>query len=401
MITSHSVSRREFLATATCALAATHAHSEAEVDFSSVHAAVDAHMEKLGIPGGQIAIGRGNRILFSRALGLADESKKLPVQTQTLFRIASISKPLTAAAIFTFIEEGALSLDTKVLDVLKPNIFLPAGREADSRLKGITIRQLLQHTAGWDRDKSGDPMFQSAQIAKALGIAGPPTPSEVIREALGRSLDSAPGTRFVYSNFGYCILGRILEKLAAKPYEEIVRDRVLRPAGVTRARIGSTLTQAEGETRYFMQDSSNNAKSVFPELPGRVPWPYGGFCLETMDSHGGWLAAAEDIVRFATSLDDIGGRSPFKKRETFEAMIAPPPGVDQVRYYACGLSVRRRGKNAALSHDGSLPGSSTFFSLRADGFTWAAFFNMRDESGGRDGQIVDAIDRALDAALRQ
>lgn len=392
-------SRRQFIATATCALAAP-AWAD-ELDFTPLHVAVGEHIDKLGIPGGQIAVGRGNRIIFSRALGLADGRKKVEVKTQTLFRIASISKSLTAVAVLGFVEEGALSLDAKMLDVLKPDIFLPVGVSVDPRLKEITIRHLLQHTAGWDRDKSGDPMFQSTQIAKALGIGGPPNTREVVREVLGRPLDSAPGERYVYSNFGYCVLGRILEKVATKPYEEIIKERVLRPAGVTRPQLGSTLTPAEDETRYFMRENDGEARSVFPEQPGRVPWPYGGFCLEMMDAHGGWLATAEDIVRFATSLDDIGGRSPFKKRETYDAMIAPPPGAENDRYYGCGFSIRRRGKGAALSHDGSLPGTSTFFSRRADGTAWAALFNMRDEGGNRDGLIVAAIDKALDEVFRR
>ena len=398
-MTQTCVSRREFLAIATCAVAAA-AHAE-EPDFTPVHVAVGEHMDKLGIPGGQIAVGRGNRVLFSRALGNSDAARKVATKTQTLFRIASISKSLTAVAIFSYIEEGALSLDTKMLDVLKPGIFLPEGRQMDSRLKEVTIHQLLQHTAGWDREKSGDPMFQSREIAKALGIGGPPNTREVVREVLGRPLDFAPGERFAYSNFGYCVLGRILEKLATKPYDEIIKERVLRPAGVTRPQLGATLTPEEDETRYFMRANDGEARSVFPELPGRVPWPYGGFCLEMMDSHGGWIAAAEDIVRFATSLDDIGGRSPFKKRETYEAMIAPPPGIEEERYYACGFNVRKRGKNFALSHDGSLAGSSTFFSRRSDGIAWAAFFNMRDEGGDRDKLVVAAIEAAIDEVFRR
>ncbi len=392
--------RREFVATVACALAATSVRG-AEPDFIPLHVAVGEHMEKLGIPGGQIAVGRGNRMLFSRAIGMADGLKKTPVKRQTLFRIASISKSLTAVAVLGAVEEGALSLDDKMLEVLKPGIFVPAGVAVDSQLKEITIRHLLQHTAGWDRGKSGDPMFQSTQIAKALGIGGPPTTREVVREVLGRPLDTAPGARYVYSNFGYCVLGRVLEKIYAKPYDEIIKVRVLRPMGVTRPQLGSTLTPAEDETRYFMRQNDGEARSVFPESPGRVPWPYGGFCLEMMDSHGGWLAAGEDIVRFATSLDDIGGRSPFKKRETYEAMIAPPPGVEKADYYACGFVIRRSGKRVAMSHDGSLPGTSSFFKRRADGLAWAALFNMRDEGGTRDGAIVEAIDRALDEVFRR
>lgn len=349
-------------------------------------------MAALEIPGGQVAVGRGGAILFSRGFGLADREKSIAVQPRTLFRIASISKPLTAVAVLTLVEDGALSLDGKMLDVLKPDIFLPTGREVDGRLKDITIRHLLQHTGGWDRDKSGDPMFQSGQIAKTLGIAAPPATRDVIREVLGRPLDSAPGERYAYSNFGFCVLGRIIEKLTGKPYEQFVRERVL--LGIAGPRLGATVTQAEGEARYYMNGDGQTGRPVFPNLPDRVPWPYGGFCLEMMDSHGGWISSAEDIVRFAMSLDDIGGRSPFKKRETWDALIAPPPSAKGQRYYGCGFSVRRSDEGASISHDGSLPGTATYLWRRADGLTWAVFFNQRSE-GKRDGAIVDAMLKAL------
>ena len=243
-------------------------------------------------------------------------------------------------------------LDSKMLEVLKPAIFLPEGREADARLGEITIRHLLQHTAGWNRDKSGDPMFQSRKIARALGIASPPAPVDVIREVLGRPLDDPPGTRYVYSNFGYCLLGRIVEKLSGQPYERLVQERVLRPAGISGPKLGATLRQANGEARYYMSEESpddTTEKPVFPGLPNQVPGPYGAWCLESMDAHGGWISCAADMVRFAMSLDAIGTTSPFRRKETYETISAPAPGAPGHNdkgdalpaSYGCGFFVRR------------------------------------------------------------
>jgi N-acyl-D-amino-acid deacylase len=398
-------SRRQFLFT-TSALFAPGIFSAAEEqspDTAALSAEMDAYMAKRKIAGGQFALGKGGKVIFSKGFGLADRDKNVSVQPSTLFRIASVSKPLTGVATLCLIEDGVLSLDTKMLDALKTEIVVPEGKQRDPRLGDITIRHLLQHTAGWDRDKSGDPMFQSRQIAKTLGVSCPPGPRDIIREVLGRPLDTAPGEKYAYSNFGYCVLGRIIEDHSGEKYEAFVKKRVLAPAGVTAPKLGATLTQAENEARYYMPEGDDReGRSLFPDTPERVPSPYGAWCLEAMDAHGGWISSAEDMVKFAMSLDDVGGKSPFKKRETWDALIAPPPGAvghdkegkPLERSYGCGFTIRRKEKGTGLDHNGSLPGTTTTLYRRADGLTWAAFFNQR--GGGKDDSIIAALNGVLD-----
>ena len=79
--------------------------------------------------------------------------------------------------------------------------------------KRITTRHLLQHTGGWDRDKSFDPMFRPREISRTLGVASPPGPRDILRYRLGQPFEFDPGTRYAYSNFGYCVLGRVIEKV--------------------------------------------------------------------------------------------------------------------------------------------------------------------------------------------
>jgi N-acyl-D-amino-acid deacylase len=230
----------------------------------------------------------------------------------------------------------------------------------------------------------------------------------VIREVLGRPLDDAPGSHYAYSNFGYCLLGRIIERLGGVGYEKFVQERVLAPAGIRGPKLGATLRRAEREAKYYMAESAGDdafGTPVFPDLPDKVPSPYGAWCLESMDAHGGWIASAADTVRFAMSLDAIGTTSPFQKRETWDRLIEPPPGPPGhdaegrplPASYGCGFFVRRGGKGATLSHSGSLPGTTTYLWKRADGVCWAVFFNQREDSGPRDGAIVDPINKALDS----
>jgi N-acyl-D-amino-acid deacylase len=293
-----------------------------------------------------------------------------------------------------------------MLDVLKVTPFLPTGRSMDPRMKDVTVRHLLQHTGGWNRDKSGDVMFQSLRIAKTLGIASPPSARDVIREVLSRPLDFDPGSRYVYSNFDYCILGRIIEDLSGEAYGPYVQKHVLDPAHISGPRLGATLTQAEGEARYYAVNADKSAvkaPSVFPHLPAEVPVPYGSWSLEQMDSHGGWIAPAEDLVRFIMSLDDFGRTSPFKQRATFDAMLAPAPGAPGhdkdgkplEKSYACGFRTLRGKDGVGITHTGSLTGTSTVLMRRADGWCWAVFLNQRPPEKARSTIVAD-IEKVFD-----
>ncbi|MCH7729640.1 MAG: beta-lactamase family protein, partial [Planctomycetes bacterium] len=205
------------------------------------------------IPGAALAVAKDGRLMYSRGFGYADVEKKQRVEPDSLFRIASISKPITAIAIMRLVDEGRLKLDDRVFDLLSYKPHLPNGSEIDPRLKKITIRHLLQHTAGWDRDVSIDPMFHSTEIAHSLGVPTPAKPDDIIRFMMGWELDFDPGTRYAYSNFGYCLLGRVIEKITKEDYEEHVRNTVLAPIGVHSTRIGKTLREgrANNEVCYY------------------------------------------------------------------------------------------------------------------------------------------------------
>ena len=148
----------------------------------------------------------------------------------------------------------------------------------------------------------------------------------------------------------------------------------------------------------------SNPLVVFPATKNKVPWPYGGFHLEAMDSHGGWTASAVDLARFAAALDDPQ-RSPVLKAGTLQTMYTPPlapvsrtpDGKMKPSYYGCGWSVRPVGRagKANYWHNGSLPGTFTLLVRRSDGLSWAALFNQRS-NGSRevDGEIDPALHRA-------
>jgi N-acyl-D-amino-acid deacylase len=348
------------------------------------------------------------RLVYARGYGWADREAEEAAQAQSLFRIASLSKPITAVAVLRLVEAGKLDLDAPAFASVEVEPFLRPGTEPDGRLRKITIRQLLQHTGGWDREKSGDPMFRAVEIAEALSEPPPADAVEVIRYMLGQPLDFDPGASHAYSNFGYCVLGRVIERATGLSYETAVREGVLAPINIRQMRLGASLPsgRAPGEVRYYTAKNSP-ASSVFPGEPRKVPWPYGGFHLEAMDAHGGWLASAVDLARFAAALDQPD-HSPLLRPESYRMMYAPPPapvarkpdGAVESVYYGCGWlvrTVRDQGK-ANYWHTGSLPGTFSLLVRRWDGLSWAALFNQRSERRSDPDTAIDlALHRAADA----
>ena len=164
-------------------------------------------------------------------------------------------------------------------------------------------------------------------------------------------------TEYLHSNFGYCVLGRVIEKLTAKTYEEAVQERILRPCGISSMRIGgNTLAErAEREVVYYDQDG---------EDPYRMN-------VRRMDSHGGWLATPTDLVRFLVRVDGFPTKPDILKPDTLQTMTtasAASPG------YAKGWCVN---KYHNWWHMGSLPGTITVMVRTSGQFCWAALTNTR------------------------
>ena len=343
-------------------------------------------MERHRIPGAAVAVTNGGKLMFAKGFGYADIATGEPVKPKSLFRIASISKPITAVAVLQLMEQKKLSLEDKVFDILDyEEEIKQAGDEFDPRQREITIKHLLEHRGGWDRDKSFDAMFQSVKFAKGLDQPCPAKPDVVIRAMLRQKLDFDPGERYAYSNFGYCLLGRVIEKLTGQTYEDYVKQHVLAPLGIHTMRIGQTHLEGRctDEVRYYFPGT---AESVFEaDLGQKVPWPYGGWYLEAMDSHGGWIASAVDLARFASAFDDPE-HCKILKPESIKLMHLRPPGragyeedgQPSETYYSLGWLNRPVGEGKTNHwHTGSLAGTATLLIRRHDGKNFIALFNTR------------------------
>lgn len=357
-------------------------------------------MRKYAIPGGAVAVLRDGRLVYARGFGYADVEKEVPVQPDALFRIASVSKPITGVAIMKLVEDGKLALDDRVAPFIAHLTPAP-GATVDPRWEQVTVRQLLNHTGGWDRDKPGgfDPMFRPAIAAAAVGAPAPASAETVIRYMKGMPFDFNPGEKHVYSNFGYAILGRVIERASGMPYEDYVRARVLQPVGATRTRLGRTrLTDAlPDEVKYYLPGepglgmTAPLVPSVFPG-GGTAPVNYGGFYVEAMDSHGGWVSSAVDLLRFLAGVDGRAGRPDILSAGLVAAMTSNgfPVCANGACSYAAGWMIRPTQGDANWWHGGSLPGTTTLLVRSYHGFAWVALFNARAGT---------SFDGELDAAL--
>lgn len=383
----------------------------ADPNLVSFDQAVLRYMAQHGIPGGALAVVKDGRLVLARGYGYADLERKELVQPTSLFRLASVSKPVTALAIMTLVRDGKLDLDSPAFPLLGWTPFLKPGASEDPRLRRITVRQLLHHSGGFDRDRSGDPMFQHFLIAQDMGIPSPPDHRSLIRWVMGRPLDFDPGSREAYSNFGYCVLGRVIEKVTGMSYEAYVKKAVLAPLGITRMRIGRGRPEerAPGEVRYYDRNTTPVRAYDSGSKERLAPLPYAFASPQTLDAHGGWIGSAVDLARLAAGLD-APRKKPLLDARTTALMYErpePPVGLDADGkpapvYYACGWLVRPVGADgkANLWHNGSMPGTFSLLVRRYDGLSWAVLFNERvDETGPAD-SIDAALHRAADAVQR-
>ncbi len=317
---------------------------------AAMSALARAFMDKYAVPAFSIAIGHGGAIIYQDAFGWADRETDEAVTPHHLFRIASVSKTITSVAIFTLIESGRIALTDTVFG---PNAVTGTDYGRPPYHPGvdqITIEHLLTHTGGGWSNAASDPMFENLSMNHA----------ELIQWTLRtRPLDHPPGQNYAYSNFGYCVLGRVIEKITHQSYADYARAAVLNRCGVTDMTIaGNTLAQRQrGEVRYYGQGGN----------------PY-GMNVTRMDSHGGWIAAPADLVQFFMHVDGFPAPPNILKPDTIQTMTTAS-AVNAG--YAKGWEVNKANN---WWHNGFIPGTSTIAVRTHSGFCWAAFTNTRASS---------------------
>jgi len=344
-------------------------------------------LKKWEIPGASIAIVNKGKLVFSRAYGYADKGNKVKTQPDSLFRICSVSKVISSAAILKLVQDGKLTLETKVFPIL--NLPIPADRskKPDPRIFSITVRQLLEGTGGWDRRSLGDPMFNPLVVAAATEYSTSlkPTTMSIIKYEFARKLDFSPGTRFCYSNFEYAVLGELIHRITGQKYSDYVREKLMAPMGITRFYPGKTREPAEGEVAYYACQGEILGPSVFPNLRGPLPLEYGGdFCLEAMTADCGWVGSTIDTAKFVSNVfGDSGPKlQPFSPALVQQMVLRPniPFWQNKEAYFALGWEIENANTKDKLveKKEGCLPGSEALVTHHSqDGTTIVVAYNSR------------------------
>jgi len=318
----------------------------------------------------QFIAGTSDKIILSINFGFEDykvwnKSVSCKPDNNTLFRIASVSKTITAAAILGMVSKGILKLDTKLVNIMKDI------KPYDKRVNNITIRDLLRHSAGWDTSLGitstpttkhffpetittlapFDPQYDSLKFLDSV------TNTDIITFMMQFPLNYEPGTRYVYSNFGYNILGRIIELLSGVSYEEYILKNILNHVKPGTAFIGNTLiSNKKPQEVYYYDGPQDDAQYSWDcNIKYKVPSSYGTFDLKIMDSHGGWVMRVNDLKIFGNRLLNLE----YFSKEIFNEIFKIPPYVDinDNEFYSLGMRVNK--KKHILMHNGALT-SGTF-----------------------------------------
>lgn len=294
-----------------------------------------------GIPGFVVAVAYGDRILFERAYGSADRSGGTALGTDTIFQIASVSKQFTAAAIMKLVERGELTLDTDIRELI------PEVRTGDWK---VTVEHLLTHTGGLPNYIEGtwDPHE-------------PVTHAEVFAALNERSMRFRPGDRYEYNNAGYYLLGVIIERLSGQAYAEFLETEFFHPLGLV-------------ETAYCGRPPAWPVPNGYVEIPPLAPVAFEAMDMSIPFAAGALCSTAEDLVRWSAALAQ--GRA--VNLASFEAMTT--------RYrlngggsigYGYGLGIGRWQGMDIVSHNGGIPGFSSFLmTLPETGYTIAVVANL-------------------------
>ena len=340
------------------------------------------------IPGATVAIAKEGKIVYMRAFGYADIKKTTPTQPYNLFRIASLSKQITSATIMKLMQDGMLSMSSKVFGVggiLKDHPVFSSSNITDNRIFDITIKNLMEHSAGWDRYINCNPNPSNPypyflpgcdaisfplRVSQVTSTPNPVTKDALIKFVIEKGLDFAPGTDYSYSNLGYLILGEVIEKISGKSYEKYVRDSILAPLGIFDMHIANNLLsekmEREGEyTAYGYKTLSCYGTGLY------VPWEYGGYNVTAMDAHGGWIASSRDMLKFLTAIDGFSTKPDMLAPASIDTMVKPSANNQN---YAKGWNVSTNN----WWHTGGLDGTACLQMRTAEGYTWIIILNRRN-----------------------
>jgi CubicO group peptidase (beta-lactamase class C family) len=360
-------------------------------EFSSMERIIRNFMLRWEIAGASIAVARDGQLVYAKGFGRADKNEDAEIQPYNKFRIASISKLVTAVAIMKLQEEGKLSVSDRVFgpDGILNDPFYSDPK--DKRVYGITVAHLLSHEGGWT-SRYGDQMFIPFVVAESMDVNPPVDTKTIVRFALNKGLHFTPGTGKSYSNLGYAILGLVIEKVTGMSYFDYCRKHVLEPIGIFDMILARNLPgeKAPFEVTYYEPGDAVLKPSIYG-TGEMVQASYGGNDIEALGGAGAWLATAPDLMKLLLAIDGFDTRKDILNRESINFMTDTRNGFAPVGWKTTIF-------DGTWWRTGTFPGSAAMMKRQSDGTAWVVLLNSSAWNGP---EIASDINYMMSRALAQ
>jgi len=330
---------------------------------------VSSSMSKYHFPAASVAVVMDDKLVWSEAFGTSDLENLVPATTATVFRLASVSKPITAVAIMQLVEAGKLRLDAPISDCVPQ--FKPA--------QVPTIRQLLTHTSGVRHyrkdDDLTDPEFANTRPFASV--------TQSVDQFRNDPLAFPPGSGFLYSTHGFTLLGSCVEQLTKVPFVDYVRQNIFKPAGMSASRDDLVTAMIPNRARPY----STNAEGIIENAPlldtsNRIPG-------------GGLISTASDMARFAIALFDGKVLRPDMVSTMFAPTVLHAPDGTPFSIalgWAVGGSI---GRDDEVWMGGNQPGATAMLILIPKTRTAVVVLTNKGGEGGAVIQLANGIAKAI------
>lgn len=345
-------------------------------------------MRYWGIRGGSFALMRNDSLLYAKGYGYSNTEDSIRCEVKNIFRVASVSKLITAVAIMHLHETGKLSPQDTVFGqdgILCDSLFLNI---RDKRIKNITVEHLLRHTSGFS-NPHGDAAFNMELVARFLGKPLPLTMDDMVLYATKIRLRAKPGGWYNYSNLGYIILSKIIEKVSGMPYETYMKDSILAPMGCYDMHLANNYSEGfrENEVDYYEVKEAEPVPA-FDGSDTLVMKSHGGNDVHGLYGAGGWVASPVELLKIVSAIN----KCPIKED------FLTPESIDFMTPY--GKNSKPAGWASSNSRTwlrtGSMAGTSALIKVQRDGLTWVFISNSSSWNGpGLARQMNREITRAI------
>lgn len=336
-------------------------------------AAIRRFMRYWDIKGGSFALMRNDSLLYAKGYGYADISDSTECEVKNVFRVASVSKLITAVAVMKLCESGKLSVRDTVFGergILNDSIFL---NYRDKKIKRITVEHLLRHTSGFS-NPHGDAAFNMDLVARFLDKTLPLSMDDMVEYASKNRLRARPGEWYNYSNLGYIVLSKIVEKASGMQYEKYVTDSILAPIGCYDMHLASNYQEdfRDNEVNYYEVKEAE----MVPAYDGSdtlVMKSLGGNDVHGLYGAGGWVASPVELLKLISAINKCTVKENFLTAESIEYMTYPSKKIKPIGW----ATVTSR----EWIRTGSMSGTSALIKAQKDGYTWVFISNSSSWNG--------------------